>query len=97
MLVCLKPYSNFSTATYAPRYAAYGPGTGSIVFASVACVGGETRLVDCPVQYTHSCNHWEDAGVRCEGELNHIHPISKPMKCQSDYFYRQTVPVLANI
>ncbi len=35
----------------------------------VACVGTETRLIDCPANPlgTHNCGHFEDAGVSCTG------------------------------
>ena len=47
--------------------AAFGQGTGSIL-EEIGCRGSELRIVDCPIRDrtdSPSCNHAEDAGVRC--------------------------------
>ena len=66
IMVHLKHYGMFEGSTNILR-AGYGQGTGPIVLDDVACVGTETRLIDCPARPvgTHNCNHGEDAGVIC--------------------------------
>ena len=49
----------------------YGPGTGEITFNDVGCAGVEARLVDCPSNSRHTCNHNRDVGVRCASKLSH--------------------------
>ena len=51
--------------------AAFGQGTGSIWLDQVACVGTEGRLANCPANPIgiHDCQHSEDAGVRCPGNI----------------------------
>ena len=51
--------------------ASYGPGIGPIFFDNVDCSGSEEYLVNCSSQPIgdHNCNHFEDAGVLCEGML----------------------------
>ncbi len=42
--------------------------TGIIWLDQVACLGTETRLIDCPANALglHDCVNFEDAGVRCQ-------------------------------
>ena len=49
-------------------YSGFTNGNGQIWLDNVACVGTETRLIDCPATPlgTHNCAHHEDAGVRCQ-------------------------------
>ena len=48
--------------------AAYGNGTGSILFGEVNCTGEEVTLLDCPNSGSgnYNCLHLENAGVRCQ-------------------------------
>ena len=46
--------------------AAFGAGSGSIVYDDVNCIGSEARLADCQSVSTHNCVHNEDAGVVCQ-------------------------------
>ena len=53
---------------------AYGGGSGLIHFAGFRCLGTESHLVNCSVDFSGlevvHCRHREDAGVRCpSGEL----------------------------
>jgi len=48
--------------------ASFGQGSGPILLDSVTCSGSESTLASCGhlgVGITRSCNHSEDAGVRC--------------------------------
>ena len=49
----------------------FGQGTGQIVLDNVQCIGSENQLLSCnsaPIlDVSSSCEHSDDAGVRCEG------------------------------
>ena len=61
-------------ATRAPRYAAFGQGTGTIFLAYLRCTGNESRLIDCFHNGIGNfyCNHYEDAGVVCARECSYM-------------------------
>ena len=46
----------------------YGQGSGPILLDDVACVGNESRLLDCQYTSIHNCVHSEDAGISCKAE-----------------------------
>ena len=43
----------------------FGQGNGSIHLDNVACVGNESRLLDCQYTANHNCSHLQDVGVVC--------------------------------
>ena len=59
---------NFSGVLAAPKYGAYGPGSGKIWFDGLECVGDESNITDCPHDGlgVHDCSHFDDAGVICQ-------------------------------
>ena len=59
---------NYSGVLAAPMYAAYGGGSGKILFDNLDCFGNESDIEDCPHNGlgVHNCIHDEDAGVICQ-------------------------------
>ena len=51
----------------------FGSGGGPILLADMFCSGDESSLLNCNRNMfgTLNCNHFEDAGVTCEGEKLH--------------------------
>lgn len=63
-VVC-RQLGHLSARTVEPR-STFGYGAGAILLDDVACVGNESRLVDCPRRSSgHDCGHHEDVGVTC--------------------------------
>uniref|UniRef100_A0A3Q0QQK5 SRCR domain-containing protein n=1 Tax=Amphilophus citrinellus TaxID=61819 RepID=A0A3Q0QQK5_AMPCI len=62
---------NCGTALAAPQSVRFGAGTGEIWLDDVTCTGNESSLSEC--QHSgfgvHNCEHYEDAGVICSGEI----------------------------
>lgn len=65
---------NMCAGAIARRRAYFGSGSGPILLADMFCSGDESSLLDCNRNMFGmlSCNHFEDAGVTCEGEKNCI-------------------------
>ena len=62
----------FLDAISAVGNAEFGEGSGPIQLDDLLCVGNESALVNCsagPIKQ-HSCNHSEDAGVRCNAYIS---------------------------
>ena len=60
----------YGTAVEAPRFAAFGEGSGPIWYDHVNCNGSEASLTQCAHRGlgVHDCDHWQDAGVICASE-----------------------------
>ena len=62
----------FGSSGTAIGSAGFGQGSGSIWLDSVTCTGNESTLARCGhlgINITRSCDHAEDAGVRCSRPL----------------------------
>ena len=60
-------------AVEAPRYAAFGAGSGPSWYYSVYCAGTEGNLTECTsynYNLGHACSHSQDAGVVCSSEFS---------------------------
>ena len=72
MVVCrYSMHPTYSPGGQALMGAYFGQGTGQIVLDNVQCIGSENQLLSCnsaPIlNVSSSCEHSDDAGVRCEG------------------------------
>ena len=45
------------------------PANRSIILDNVVCSGRESNLTECEYSTTNNCDRSEEAGVRCEGEM----------------------------
>ena len=58
-------------AVEAPRYAAFGAGSGPSWYYSLSCTGTERRLTGCSksnYNFGHACSHSQDAGAVCSSK-----------------------------
>ena len=60
----------FFGASGAPGQAAFGLGTGPILYDEVGCTGNEASISSCPHNGlgVHDCSHFEDAGAICSSK-----------------------------
>ena len=72
----------YDGALSAPRYAAFGQGTGQIWLEDVQCVGDEIAISDCYHRgwNVHNCGHHSDVGVVCRPKGKAIHVQSEFVK-----------------
>ena len=72
----------YDGALSAPRYAAFGQGTGQIWLDDVQCVGDEIAISDCYHRgwNVHNCGHHSDVGVVCRPKGKAVHVQSKFVK-----------------
>ena len=72
----------YDGALSAPRYAAFGQGTGQIWLEDVQCVGDEIAISDCYHRgwNVHNCGHHSDVGVVCRPKGKAVHVQSKFVK-----------------
>ena len=79
------------TGAVAFTYAHFGTGTGPIYLDDVACSGSEDSLIECSRSPFVSCSsgHWEDAGVRCQGNTYmHIIQLQVRYLCTTHAKYK---------
>merc|ERR1719272_1033649 len=65
----------FVGGSSAASSAAYGQGSGSILYDDVNCVGTEANLASCPkgrAVGSHDCGHHEDSGVNCQSATSGV-------------------------
>ena len=63
---------SMQTGVWAYSSSYFGQGVGKIHLTYVACTGTESELLNCRYRTPSriSCNHYEDAGVRCPGIMH---------------------------
>ena len=71
VFICKHSNYSYSPGGQALVNAYFGQGTGQIVLDNVRCTGSENQLLSCSsatiLDVSSSCDHSDDAGVRCEG------------------------------
>ena len=76
----------YDGALSAPKYAAFGQGTGPIWLDDVQCVGDEIAISNC--YHTgwgaFNCRHFQDVSVVCQ-------PKGKAIHVQSEFFRRDVI------
>jgi len=48
----------------------FGKSTGPIHMNNVSCTGEESVITDCEYVTNHSCDHSQDVGIYCQGNVN---------------------------
>ena len=76
-------------------YANFGQGSGAIHLDDVQCSGSETSLLQCPHSSIDNCGHYEDAGLRCSGDVNSPSPLNKIKAAINlhNYFFTESCSV----
>ena len=66
-----------SVGTIAYRGAFFGRGNGPIYLERFRCNDGDAKLMDCalPPIGLHDCDHSQDAGVTCVGEIVSLYSL----------------------
>ncbi len=90
------------TATYS---SSFGQGSGPIQLNSVACIGSESRLYDCPSgrdtllchKYCAQCTHAYDAGVRCSVQTGNVYLERDPHITLKSHICSEQVKLLVSI
>ena len=70
--LCAIDQLGYLRAVGAPRYAAFGAGSGPSWYNWVQCTGTERNLTECSKSFSshgNACSHSQDAGVVCSSEL----------------------------
>lgn len=49
--------------------------TTAIFMDSVGCLGNEPKLIDCDYDSNHDCYHFEDVGIHCGQNFQHMFVI----------------------
>ena len=77
----------YRQASRATVRAEFGQGTGQIWLDNVACTGSESALDECASNGwgDHNCNHYEDAGAVCEGELWYYSTVLVTCPCEVQF------------
>ena len=72
VFLCVSVSRSDTTITGAKAFdrARYGQGTGPLCLTNFDCDGMESSLKSCTRTEACSCNHSEDAGVRCIGKVS---------------------------
>ena len=68
----------YPRAVEAPRYAAFGAGSGPSWYSYVNCVGTERRLTGCSkydYNFGSACSHSQDAGAVCSSQSTALYCI----------------------
>ena len=63
----------YPRAVAAPRYAAFGAGSGPSWYSSVHCTGTERNLTECSkstFNFGSACSHSQDAGAVCSSKCS---------------------------
>ena len=58
-----------TTLTWRTTASVYGLGNGPIFVSNLACLGTESKLLECPhvAISLGACSHDRDVGIKCEG------------------------------
>ena len=77
----------YPRAVEAPRYAAFGAGSGPSWYYSLYCTGTEHNLTECDkstYNFGHACPHSRNAGVVCSSQSHALFCI---YRCMSWYIF----------